>query len=1026
MCCSGVWGKNHVFKGWLRKYFKEGVLLVGILSGEKEEFIKRKEASFFRELIITFFIILFIVFLVPNAHAVTITSLNASAYTLISGNNITGSLDNVNLSNGVTFDFNESASHSPFALACATDNNTVPVMSKEFCQQFNSTDGTFTNKSSNEANPKQAINQWIVVKANPFGQETIIASQDNNSDLHVQIWNGSSFTSTSNMTLNVSTTGARNFDVTFENRTGRIMIAYGVNVANTIAYRLWNQSSWSNERWITLANLGGAINYIALANDPSSNNITMVANNATLQGGIQALRWNGAIWGGGNMLIGNTTAGVGLSDCNDAREECFALAADNESNFLLTWQNSTASSTGNLFYKMWWANGTIDASQRLGPAIAGNLAFEKIVQLPNTYQLLACFTQFLGVTTSFICIQWRTHIGWGTIGVVDLSIENALRQTSRVFDVVPNVLLNGFVAPYINLKSGNVTLASCTSQANCNSGIYSIYTPLNNQSENLIGSSVFASYDIVNTSHFLVLWGNQNTSQKKTAIGRWYCDSTTCAVINNTARFRQTFTATEDWQPMGVDYDRYSNYTQEFTFNSTNVNSSISATSTLYSLNSTIQFNATYAGNYSVFIYNWTSAAWVFAQSKVMTVGTQTFLNASVCQAAFGSCLIVGKPEDFIKASSGVIQIDLNVSTHNNAFNVSTQKVDYVNFNVTSNAQSSFQWATVNKTSGTQYNHETILFFANFTDDNGTASVVMTLGDGASQANYTMSAYNGSSTNGVWNYNFSFLGATSNIVDYTANFTAYDGVRGSLSSNLVFSIIQNTSWNSNHTINNTAGDLSGAFPLTARLRCMTNTDPNVTVTEHRNSTQVATGLFIDYTENPSYGDLNWTCLSTSNANYSAKTSIFYTNTSKGNPTFSLFLNQSASNKTYNSGQTVNASANKTIAEGNLSLYRNTTAVAFGILLAEEANKTSLIGETFNYTACFPASQNYSASCTTFFAFFNFSIAGNRIFNSTIPTRFNVEEDDEEAFLVVGRTKIPIYLFIILGLFAVVFFASKRG
>lgn len=120
------------------------------------------------------------------------------------------------------------------------------------------------------------------------------------------------------------------------------------------------------------------------------------------------------------------------------------------------------------------------------------------------------------------------------------------------------------------------------------------------------------------------------------------------------------------------------------------------------------------------------------------------------------------------------------------------------------------------------------------------------------------------------------------------------------------------------------------------------------------------------------GDYNWTGYDQGNENYTSAYAQYFANVSKASVNVSLFLNQTFNNRTYsaNALETVNASAfRNTTGEGNLTLYRNTTAVAFGVNNAEEANQTSAITQTFNYTACFPESQNYSASCRTFFANF---------------------------------------------------------
>lgn len=190
-----------------------------------------------------------------------------------------------------------------------------------------------------------------------------------------------------------------------------------------------------------------------------------------------------------------------------------------------------------------------------------------------------------------------------------------------------------------------------------------------------------------------------------------------------------------------------------------------------------------------------------------------------------------------------------------------------------------FNWVAFNFTNGSNYvTPLSIAFYLNVSDDNGTASVIMTFNN----ANYSMGQWNGSAANGVWNYNFSQLPAGT----YYFNFTANDGAFAN--SSQAYSLV--------------------IFPAT--------------------------------------------------------------------PSFNLTLNASQLNKSYAFNETVNASASNALAEGNLTLYRNGSSVAFGINVAEESNQTRAAAETLNYTACFPASQNYSESCAVLYATFQEAGGGN--------------------------------------------------
>ena len=306
------------------------------------------------------------------------------------------------------------------------------------------------------------------------------------------------------------------------------------------------------------------------------------------------------------------------------------------------------------------------------------------------------------------------------------------------------------------------------------------------------------------------------------------------------------------------------------------------------------------------------------------------------------------------------------------------------------NAAPQFQWQQANFTNGSAYqNPLAIQFFANFTDDNGTASVVMTF----NSTNYTMVLWNGTSTNGVWNYNLSGLPAGS----YAYNFTAFDGASATTSQDFTLTIAQNSTWALTHTLNGSASNLAGAYPSTVRAQCAVSGVSGTVANsnELRNGTTVQTSASIDYSETPVVGDWNFTCSNVGNANYSSKSSTFFFNVSKGSVGLVLTLNGTTNNVSYVTNTTVNASASRnTTGEGNLTLYRNSTAVAFGVAVAEEANQTPSTPQTLNYTVCYPESQNYSAACRTFFADFNTTASTApqflwQSFNSTNSSEFNL-------------------------------------
>ncbi|MEM4254935.1 MAG: hypothetical protein QXR53_01240 [Candidatus Norongarragalinales archaeon] len=292
--------------------------------------------------------------------------------------------------------------------------------------------------------------------------------------------------------------------------------------------------------------------------------------------------------------------------------------------------------------------------------------------------------------------------------------------------------------------------------------------------------------------------------------------------------------------------------------------------------------------------------------------------------------------------------------------NVTDNQVGSSEVTISINAPPEFQWQTSNFTNGSEFNTPlTMQFFVSLKDDSGISEVNMSF----QNTNYTMSLWNGTSTSGVWNYNISGLPAGT----YYYNFTALDGVGASTSQTYSIVVVKNTT-GANLLLNSTDADLTIAYPQSVNASgfcsgiVIDTLYRNSTIRSNPEITTLAAGYY------------NYTIHCDANTNYSTSTDTHFLTVSKGSVSITATLDGSAEDRSYTSSVAVNASAWKNVTEGNLTLYRNGTSVDFDSSYVEESNQTpSALAETFNYTACFPEAQNYSATCTTLLANFQMTV-----------------------------------------------------
>lgn len=145
--------------------------------------------------------------------------------------------------------------------------------------------------------------QWIATKGAPTRDEYLLATLDSGNDVNVQVYDGNSDT-WGNLTEVVGGAGGvsnnqrRGMDVTYETSSGDGMIVYCDGDADP-SYRIWNGATWSAATTINLSSANNC-EYIALASDPQSDEIILVARDTGTQYEVQV--WSGSAWGNSKTI----------------------------------------------------------------------------------------------------------------------------------------------------------------------------------------------------------------------------------------------------------------------------------------------------------------------------------------------------------------------------------------------------------------------------------------------------------------------------------------------------------------------------------------------------------------------------------------------------------------------------------------------------------------------------------------------------------------------------------------------------
>ena len=168
--------------------------------------------------------------------------------------------------------------------------------------------------------------QWLILESNPNRNEKILGTLASTGAIHVQVWNGSSWSSVQPLGSGVGTTNDayRSFDIAYEQASGRAIVVFvPSSTAVDPQYVIWNGSSWTAPATIDISTTG-AVYWVKLASRPLSNQIALMTLDANAD--IAGIIWNGSTWHNTKTLT--TSASTAL-------RECFAVEYEQQSGYAM-------------------------------------------------------------------------------------------------------------------------------------------------------------------------------------------------------------------------------------------------------------------------------------------------------------------------------------------------------------------------------------------------------------------------------------------------------------------------------------------------------------------------------------------------------------------------------------------------------------------------------------------------------------------------------------------------------------------
>lgn len=208
------------------------------------------------------------------------------------------------------------------------------------------------------------------VEYSPTRNEAILVTYGSTGDIEAQVWNGTSWGSPTliqnynggGLGPDLQATYGRAFDIQYENTSGDAIIVYADNTADP-NYKVWNGSTWSSATNIDIPTTG-QIRWLKMADDrkSSSDNLAFISIDANVD--VYGMYWNGSSWGNmGTSAVWDATAGI------STREAIGVTFESTSGDAMFLWSDATSTD----YYYRTYASGVLSAATLLDVTNAGGI-----------------------------------------------------------------------------------------------------------------------------------------------------------------------------------------------------------------------------------------------------------------------------------------------------------------------------------------------------------------------------------------------------------------------------------------------------------------------------------------------------------------------------------------------------------------------------------------------------------------------------------------------------------------------------
>ncbi|MFH0971128.1 MAG: hypothetical protein V1835_01025 [Candidatus Micrarchaeota archaeon] len=384
-------------------------------------------------------------------------------------------------------------------------------------QTWNGTDWSATAAASTPPVTAGTV-QFTRIRSCPNRDEKMLITLDSNNDIDAQIWNGSSWSATTEMTAVASVNNRDVIDIGYERISGNALIVYANTTTQTIAYRVWDGIDFSSQYGFAIGTAGVTNRILDLFPREGTNDIMLLLSDGSATPDLYAILWqNGAF---------NFSTQVQITTELDTTSDYQSYFGD--------WEEQ--SGDFNVFYgedtqltifRRSFEGGSWTAPVAGASGGDGDVRFTRTITFPGTDRQMVCWKEW---TAGDVNCQYYDGSSFGTLFSNDTT---EIGTVARNFDVAP--LLNtdgGFVVMFGGLNDDWYSFMVCTSAANCMAGNFnfiSLWSTTQLGGTDTAWGKLFAD---PNKPGEFVLLGNSQTAANGWYRARIYCDAASCSQVD--------------------------------------------------------------------------------------------------------------------------------------------------------------------------------------------------------------------------------------------------------------------------------------------------------------------------------------------------------------------------------------------------------------------------------------------------------------------------------------------------------------